>query len=100
MGGTFDVLWRLTKDEPRTAYTVRSRDTANPSISEGIVEYMVSRPFVLPDSKSAMASRAWYILWQRPIGLFRELTVGDELYWYETPSQRIVWHTRVYRLYM
>lgn len=62
------------------------------------MDYMVSRSFVLPETKAAMVARSWYVLWQRPVGLYRELTVGDTLYWYETPSQTVVWQTQVVRV--
>jgi hypothetical protein len=59
------------------------------------VEYVTSRGFVLPDTAAEMAARSWFNLWTRRLWPYHELVPGDTLYWYETPSQRLVWRTRL-----
>lgn len=40
-------------------------------------------------------SSAWPNVWAKKRWPYNELSPGDELYWYETPSKRIVWRSRV-----
>jgi len=37
----------------------------------------------------------WFNLWRNKLWPYDELRPGDDLFWYETPTQRIVWKTRV-----
>lgn len=59
------------------------------------MEFVTSRRFQLPDSAQEMEERFWFNMWQTQQWPFRELTIGDSLYWYESPAQRLVWNTRV-----
>lgn len=59
------------------------------------MEFVVSRPFVLPEDADQMRSEIWFGLWKRPPSGAADLLPGDVLHWYETPTKRIVWKTRV-----
>lgn len=57
--------------------------------------YITSRPYHLPMSAKELARRVWFNMWERRYWPYRELVRGDVLYWYERPSKRLVWETRV-----
>ena len=57
--------------------------------------HVTSRPFELPDSATEMSHEIWFQLWQKRLWPYNELRPGDELYWYESPSKRIVWRTSI-----
>jgi hypothetical protein len=59
------------------------------------MECITSRGFRLPESADELADGYWFNLWRYKLWPYRELVVGDILYWYESPSQCIVWKTRV-----
>lgn len=59
------------------------------------MEYVTSRGFVLPESSEEFAADFWFNLWRVKLWPYRELVVGDLLYWYESPTKRIVWKSRV-----
>jgi hypothetical protein len=59
------------------------------------MEYITSRGFTLPESPEEIASGFWFNLWRINLWPYRELVVGDTLYWYESPSKSIVWKSRV-----
>ena len=59
------------------------------------MEYVTSRGFTLPESADEFASRFWFNLWRINLWPYRELVIGDILYWYESPSRCIVWKSRV-----
>lgn len=59
------------------------------------MEYITSRGFTLPESAEEFSDSVWFNLWRYRLWPYRELLVGDILYWYETPSQGIVWKSRV-----
>ena len=50
---------------------------------------------MLPESANDLADRFWFNLWRRKLWPYRELIVGDTLYWYESPTKNIVWKSRV-----
>ena len=56
---------------------------------------VTSRGFVLPESPSEMSDGIWFNLWQSRLWPYKELQVGDDLFWYESPTKAIVWHTQV-----
>lgn len=57
--------------------------------------YLTSRGFELPTVAEHMDGSLWFNLWSNRLWPYHELTPGSDLYWYETPTQRIVWKTRV-----
>lgn len=57
--------------------------------------FVTSRGFRLPASADEMEADVWFSLWRYRLWPYEELREGDDLYWYETPSKRIVWRTRV-----
>jgi len=59
------------------------------------MEYITSRGFELPESVEEFSDRFWFNLWRINLWPYRELVVGDILYWYESPNKRIVWKSRV-----
>ena len=61
----------------------------------GRMEYITSRRFTLPDLANEFADSVWFNLWRIRLWPYRELVVGDILYWYESPSKCIVWRSRV-----
>ena len=67
------------------------------SIAEGCPKvYLASRGFDLPTSLQEMRQvECWFNLWQRKFWPYEEVLAGDILYWYETPSQKFAWHTRI-----
>lgn len=56
--------------------------------------YITSRGFVLPTSADEM-SRLWFNVWSKRLWPYAELQPGDILWWYESPSSRLRWNTRV-----
>lgn len=56
--------------------------------------YVTSRGFLLPESRKEMGN-VWFSLWRNRLWPYDNLQPGDELYWYESPSKRIVWRTLV-----
>lgn len=59
------------------------------------MEYITSRGFTLPESNEELEDRFWFNLWRIKLWPYTELLVGDILYWYESPSKRIVRKSRV-----
>lgn len=58
------------------------------------MDYITSRGFTLPESADEFASRFWFNLWRINLWPYRELVIGDILYWYESSSRCIVWKSR------
>jgi hypothetical protein len=59
------------------------------------MEFIRSRNCVLPAGAPEMESAVRYHLWVKQWWPYRLLEPEDRLYWYETPSQSIVWKTQV-----
>src|SRR5436189_4978906 len=59
------------------------------------MEFIVSRNFLLPESRRALSEEPSYNLWSKKFWPYLELTVGDTLLWYESKSGRIVWRSEV-----
>jgi len=57
--------------------------------------FLVSRGFELPKDEDTMKNNLWFSLWSRKQWPFDKLDIGDFIYWYETPSKKIVWKTCV-----
>lgn len=56
--------------------------------------YITSRGFVLPTAADDM-SGLWFNVWSKRLWPYGELQPGDELWWYEPPSSRLRWNTRL-----
>jgi hypothetical protein len=56
--------------------------------------YITSRGFVLPRAADEM-SRLWFNVWSKRLWPYEALQPGDTLWWYESPSSRLRWKTRV-----
>jgi hypothetical protein len=59
------------------------------------MEYLTSRSFRIPEDMMCDPDRFWFNLWQNKLWPYERLQDGDVLYWYETPTRRIVWKTIV-----
>ncbi len=59
------------------------------------MEYITSKSYVLPESSREFANAVWYNLWSRKQWPYQEIVGGDTVYWYETPSKRIVWKAKL-----
>jgi len=59
------------------------------------MQYITSRGFYLPESPRQMANSLWFNMWRVKLWPYAELLPGDVLYWYQSPSKKIVWKTRV-----
>lgn len=57
--------------------------------------YITSRGFYLPVSAEGLREAYYFNMWQKRLWPYKELITGDELLWYETPSGRLVWKSRV-----
>lgn len=62
------------------------------------MEYITSRRFELPQTAAEMRTWLWFSMWRTKQWPYRDLDEGDILFWYESPSQRIVWKSRVLRV--
>ncbi|HSA32497.1 MAG TPA: HNH endonuclease [bacterium] len=59
------------------------------------MRFVTSRNFQLPDDAQEMGSRLWFNLWEKKNWPYLELAVGDKLFWYESPRQRLRWSSTV-----
>lgn len=59
------------------------------------MEYITSRGFDLPTDPTQMETLDWYNMWGKRNFPYHELLVGDTLYWFDRPAQRLVWKTQV-----
>jgi len=58
--------------------------------------YITSRGLQIPRSKPEMReARCWFNMWRSRQWPYGELESGDILYWYEVPTRRLVWETRI-----
>jgi len=57
--------------------------------------WITTRRYKLPTKTEEMANLTEYNCWKIRLPPFSGLMVGDLLYWYETPSQSLVWRTEV-----
>ncbi len=80
----------LTRAAPRG-------DNRRTCAEEFSVDFVTSRGFRLPESPDEMGD-VWFSLWHNRLWPYEELREGDDLYWYETPTKRIVWRTRVVKV--
>jgi hypothetical protein len=59
------------------------------------MEYITSRPVLLPASTKELEREYFFNMWKRRLWPYQELLLGDTLYWYETHSRRLVWNSHV-----
>jgi 5-methylcytosine-specific restriction protein A len=59
------------------------------------MQYIASRGFTFPQSPAGLADELWFNLWQHKLRPYGELAAGDIIYWYERPTQKIVWKSCV-----
>jgi hypothetical protein len=59
-----------------------------------VMASVTSRSFRLPESVAEMGD-VWFNLWSRKLWPYGELQVGEELWWYESPTARLRWRTEV-----
>lgn len=57
--------------------------------------YITSRSFALPTDANEMEDRLWFNIWQHRLWPYRELELGDLLFWYDPTTQSIVWRSKV-----
>jgi hypothetical protein len=57
--------------------------------------FVTTRNFLLPDTSEGLEKGVWFNMWSRRMSPYNDLEIGDTLYWYESPSQCIVWRSRV-----
>jgi hypothetical protein len=79
----------------KLGFTVVNKDTTDPSATNSFV---TSRSFALPTDAEEMVERLWFNMWQPRLWPYRELKVGDWLYWYDPTKQAIVWQSLVSRV--
>ena len=63
-----------------------------------MASYITSRAFLLPRSSLVFAKELRYHLWSKKFWPYREVTTGDILYWYESPTKRLVWKSFIHTL--
>jgi hypothetical protein len=71
------------------------RRVAHPVGSEKNMQYITSRGFRLPRSSVEFGDSYWFNLWKRKLWPYEEIQVGALLFWYETPSKRMVWKSTI-----
>jgi len=62
------------------------------------MEFITSASFILPETAREWhrsGGSTWWNLWRIKLWPYRELVVGDIVYFYESPTKRIVWKSRV-----
>jgi hypothetical protein len=79
----------------QSARAPRAAATLDAQVEELSMAFVTSRGFYLPESPEQMAADVWFSLWRNRLWPYDELREGEDLYWYETPSKRIVWRSRV-----
>jgi hypothetical protein len=62
------------------------------------MDYIISRGFVLPSTAHEFELAFYFNLWNKQNWPYKKLRTEDILYWYETPSKRIVWKTRTVKV--
>jgi hypothetical protein len=59
------------------------------------MEYITSRGFTLPTDKNEMESADWYNMWSKQYFPYKEMLIGDILYWFDTTKQKLVWKSQI-----
>jgi hypothetical protein len=79
----------------RLGFTVVNKD--EPDVASTNF-YITSRSFALPTDANEMADSLWFNIWQPRLWPYRELQLGDPLFWYDPTIQSIVWRSQVARI--
>jgi len=58
------------------------------------VEYVTSHRLLF-GSREEMNDGYWFNMWQRQLWPYREVVTRDVLFWYHSPSRRILWRSRI-----
>lgn len=59
------------------------------------MEYITSRGFDLPKTKSEMEKADWFNMWHGKQFPYRDLMKGDILYWYDKKEGALIWRTLI-----
>ncbi len=59
------------------------------------MEYITSRSFTLPEDSKELEKSDWFNMWAKQLFPYKELLIGDILYWYDSTKNAIVWKTKV-----
>lgn len=59
------------------------------------MEYITSRSFTLPEESKELEKSDWFNMWTKQLFPYKELLIGDILYWYDSTKSAIVWKTKV-----
>jgi len=59
------------------------------------MEYIISRGFKLPDNVNEFENKDWFNMWSNQQFPYKELLIGDILYWYDSTHKAIIWKTKV-----
>jgi hypothetical protein len=59
------------------------------------MNYITSRSFKLPQNKTELENSDWFNMWNSRQFPYKELLIGDILYWYDSTYRAIVWKTKV-----
>jgi HNH endonuclease len=57
--------------------------------------FITSRSRSLPKDPEQMSNELWFNMWTSKLWPYRELGVGDTLYWYDPIEKAVVWRSRV-----
>jgi len=79
----------------RDALVFVLRRVGDAELQDEYAGYITSRGFRLPQTKEELESRVWFSLWKTEQWPYRELIQGDRLYWYESPTKRVVWESSI-----
>lgn len=59
------------------------------------MEFLSSRPYRFGESSEEVSKQVAYNLWKQKRLPWNELVSGDTVYWYETPTKRVAWRSRI-----
>lgn len=59
------------------------------------MEYITSRSFTLPKDSKELEKSDWFNMWSKQLFPYKELLIGDILYWYDSTQSAIIWKTKV-----
>ncbi len=76
-------------------YVLRNLEFTVEPIQGQCREFVTSRGYALPTSGDDLAGWMWFNMWKPRLFPYRELDVGNTLFWYDSTAQAIVWKTKV-----
>lgn len=62
------------------------------------MEYIISKNISLPEDISGMERPDWFNMWKNKQFPYRNLEMGDFLYWYDTKKKSLVWKSIVVKI--